>query len=367
MCKTSGLFLCLVAVCADSRRSRSTVQHTSSFGKATEKPRVTSTLKPVALMLSAAKLPHAFRPASPCRFYPKASKARSGLVGLVDDIEPAASRRNKYGTLRSLNVEVDDSETKPLPANALQDGLTPDEDADDDTSFLAGYAPDEIFTDTGDDIVTEKMMKDNALRNLIDNVKSEPNPYKRDLDSDRVGQVLEFIYILFAFVVVRAVALEPFRIPSLSMFPTLDIGDQILCEKVTRLWRPSNRGEIVLFTKPPNYIPVGLFETGASSAGDAILVKRVVAVGRDTVEVREGKLYVNDELQKDKYINFDDPPTYTLEKQKVPPDSVFVLGDNRMQSNDSSRWGFLPKANIIGKAWWLYSPQEKWGSLDPQD
>ena len=91
------------------------------------------------------------------------------------------------------------------------------------------------------------------------------------------------------------------------------------------------------------------------------MIKRVVAVAGDTVEVRERRLFVNGQPMTEPYTN--EPPAYTLEKLTVPPDSVFVLGDNRNQSFDSHYWGFLPVKNIIGHATFTYWPPNRVGAV----
>ena len=94
--------------------------------------------------------------------------------------------------------------------------------------------------------------------------------------------------------------------------------------------------------------------------GEAV-IKRVVAVAGDVVEVKGGKLYVNGEMQADRYTN--EPAEYELSPLRVPVGSVFVLGDNRNHSFDSHYWGFLPIKNIIGHATVRYWPPNRIGAV----
>jgi signal peptidase I len=139
------------------------------------------------------------------------------------------------------------------------------------------------------------------------------------------------------------------------MYPTFDINDQLAVEKVSKLSRSPLRGEVVVFTPPPRMQAL----SGRDST-DAV-IKRVVAVAGDTVEVQQRNLFVNGKQLNEMYIN--EAPAYTLEKLTVPADNVFVLGDNRNKSFDSHFWGFLPIKNIIGHATFIYWPPTHFGAV----
>jgi len=166
----------------------------------------------------------------------------------------------------------------------------------------------------------------------------------------------EFLPTFAFFLAIRIVIVEPRFIPSLSMFPTFEINDQLAVEKVSKWLRSPTRGEVVVFDPPPLFWELN----GRPADGEAV-IKRVVAVAGDTVEVKGGRVYLNGEQQQEPYTA--ELAQYTLLPLTVPPGSVFVLGDNRNHSFDSHYWGFLPIKNIIGHATVRYWPPNRIGAV----
>ncbi len=159
--------------------------------------------------------------------------------------------------------------------------------------------------------------------------------------------------------IIRWQVLEPRWIPSGSMLPTLQIQDKILVEKVTpKITSNSNlskfRNKIIVFNVPEQLIKAG-YET------DTALIKRVIGIPGDKVEVKEGKLYLND-IAQDNYIS-DKNINYSIGPLVVPEQSFWVMGDNRNNSMDSHIWGFLPYEKIIGRAIFRYWPLNKIGPI----
>ena len=154
---------------------------------------------------------------------------------------------------------------------------------------------------------------------------------------------------------IRTFIMAPFKIPSGSMHPTLIEGDRILVNKFIYRFREPRRGEIVVFRYPED--PKRPF------------IKRLAALGGDTVEIRDGKVLVNGKpldgagiFSTNHYynqgINGTEGKVIT-----VPPGSYYVLGDNSASSHDSRFWGFVPKRLLIGQAMCIFWPLTRWRIL----
>jgi signal peptidase I len=141
---------------------------------------------------------------------------------------------------------------------------------------------------------------------------------------------------------VEAFLIQAFWIPSPSMEPTLDVGDRVLVNKLSYKLHDVHRGDLVVFERP----------AGASTGQDGEikdLIKRVIAVGGDTIEAREGNVYVNGERLDEDYLEAG-TPTDNLPLTTIPEGRVFVMGDNRTNSEDSRIFGPIDENDIVGRA-----------------
>ncbi len=171
--------------------------------------------------------------------------------------------------------------------------------------------------------------------------------------------------ILIAFVlamIIRTFLVQAFKIPTGSMRMTLIEGDAILVNKfiygakipftdirLPALRQPA-RGDVIVFIFPQD------------TKKD--FIKRIAALPGETVEIKNGEIFINDKPVIDKKINsryyYNRGDYGDLGKKiVVPEDQYFVLGDNSASSQDSRYWGFVPKKNLLGKAMVIYWPPSR--------
>lgn len=153
---------------------------------------------------------------------------------------------------------------------------------------------------------------------------------------------------------IRSFVAEARYIPSGSMLPTLQINDRLIIDKISYNFRNPERGDIVVFS-PTDALKAQNFK-------DAF-IKRLLGLPGDKVEVKEGRVYVNDQLLKENYI--EEKPNYNFGPVTVPPNQYLVLGDNRNNSYDSHYWGYVPRDRIIGRAVVRFWPLNRVGEIDP--
>jgi signal peptidase I len=200
-------------------------------------------------------------------------------------------------------------------------------------------------------------------------VKSQAVPQAGGKQKSVAREYIEALLVaLLLALFIRSFIVQAFKIPSGSMLPTLQIGDHILVNKFLyglRLpypvegmavqWGQPSRGDVVVFVYPRDR--------------SKDFIKRVIAVGGDTVEIRHKQVYVNGARVEHHYATFADEgreipgPRDNLGPVSVPPHQVFVMGDNRDRSHDSRFWGFVDLDDIKGKAfliYWSWDGQDRW-------
>lgn len=177
--------------------------------------------------------------------------------------------------------------------------------------------------------------------------------FQDDYCLKKYNKTLVYIAVIVISVIINTIItesvknnyLKAYKIPAGSMKPTLLIGDHILVNRQPSARTP-NRGDIIVFEFPED--------------PEKDFIKRVAAVGGDTVEIRDKQLFVNGKSVEESYIIHDDSkivsasPRDNLGAVKVPDSSYFVLGDNRDNSYDSRFWGVVEKAKIRGSAKIIY-------------
>ncbi len=190
-----------------------------------------------------------------------------------------------------------------------------------------------------------------------------------------VELVLTLVAVVVFVIVIQAYVVKPYRIPSASMEPTLDVGDRVLVDRFSEriLGHSPSVGDVVVFHPPSgadaqtcanpdqgmnSTTPCNVATTTKSSQ---TFIKRVVGVGGDRISIRNGHVFRNGTREKDSYIapcsgglGCDFPTTIT-----IPKGSFYMMGDNRGNSDDSRFWGPVPKQWIIGKARVTYWPPKR--------
>ena len=199
------------------------------------------------------------------------------------------------------------------------------------------------------------------------------------------GSVVELILVVAAALGIallfQAFIVKPYKIPSGSMLPTLQINQRILVDRIGNDFSSPGIGDIIVFHPPKNYdsgcADPNQGQTGGGQdaaaacsvqwkqASTQTFIKRVVGLPGDHLSIVNGHVYRNGKRESDSYAlpcdgdsscNF--PQTIT-----VPPGDYYMMGDNRPDSEDSRFWGPVPKAWIIGKAFLTYWPPDRIGFL----
>ena len=150
--------------------------------------------------------------------------------------------------------------------------------------------------------------------------------------------VILAVALLAAFVI-KQFLVQAFYIPSASMEHTLEISDRVLVNKLSYRLHDVHRGDLVVFERPN--------DDGAGGTKD--LIKRVVALAGETVEGRDGGVFVNGKRLHEPYLA-NGVPSGDFAAQRVPPAHVWVMGDNRANSKDSRVFKSVPESKIVGRA-----------------
>ena len=182
------------------------------------------------------------------------------------------------------------------------------------------------------------------------------------------------VAVLIAFLV-QAFLIKPYRIPSGSMIPTLDVGQRIL---VNRLDTQPGLGDVVVFHPPAGADPVpsvcgdsaegashrAMCDRGSAAESGQTFVKRVVGLPGDRLSLRDGRLYRNGHLERVRNAQpcGTDPQDCNMPQTiTVPRGDYFMMGDNRSISDDSRYWGPVPQRWVIGVAVATYWPLDRIG------
>ena len=184
-------------------------------------------------------------------------------------------------------------------------------------------------------------------------------PHTNSFFREALEWIIVFAVAIVLMLLVRTFVVEPYYVPTGSMEDTIEIGDQVFVQKVTtELGQMPQAGEIVVFSNPD-----------AASDHD-VLVKRVIATAGQTVDLRDGHVYVDGQQLDEPYTQ---GSSYPLANQAdgislsypytVPDGCIWVMGDNRENSADSRYFGPVSQEDIVGVAFLRYWPLNRFGGL----
>ncbi len=166
-------------------------------------------------------------------------------------------------------------------------------------------------------------------------------------------EVIVFSVAIFLFVYL--LILQPHKIKGASMEPNFPDGEYLLTDKLSYRFKKPARGEVIVFEAP-------------TGNGDEF-IKRIIALPGETITIKDSTIYINNEGLEEIYIS-DSIKTSSGaflnegESFQVPEENYIVLGDNRSFSSDSRAWGYVPKENITGRAWFVYWPLKSVGAIE---
>ena len=177
-----------------------------------------------------------------------------------------------------------------------------------------------------------------------------PGPSQQPAKSWLRESLESIIPALIIVLLINAFLAQATRVEGQSMEPNLHNNERLIIEKVSYRLRPPERGEIIVLHIPGR-------ETSAP------LIKRVVGLPGESVEIHDGKVYIQGKVLDEPYLT---QMTYgNMSARVVPPGNVFLLGDNRNASNDSRFFGMVPYEEIVGRAWLRYWPLDEVGIIEP--
>jgi signal peptidase I len=188
---------------------------------------------------------------------------------------------------------------------------------------------------------------------MVENFHTEAIPEPVAPEKGRSGiarfiiDLLETLILsVVLFIAINAISAR-IRVDGFSMEPTLHTGEFVIVNKLAYKLGDPSLSDVIVFHYPRD--PAQEY------------IKRVIGLPGDHVRIADGQVYVNEQPIQEPYIST--PPTYQSD-WTVPEDALFVLGDNRNNSSDSHTWGPVPMENVIGKAFFVYWPPNRWGLVD---
>ena len=187
-----------------------------------------------------------------------------------------------------------------------------------------------------------------------------------------IRELIETVLLSLAVFLALHLSIQNFRVEGSSMVPTLTEDQYIIANKIIYssisvdtvaaflpFIQPSGEGDSLYTFHPPRHGEIIIFNSPSDQSRD--LVKRVIGIPGDRIEIQAGQVIRNGEPIEEPYVVNKDRRTY--DPVEVPENSYYVLGDNRRSSSDSRDWGFLSDEHVVGRGWVSYWPADRIGVL----
>jgi signal peptidase I len=180
----------------------------------------------------------------------------------------------------------------------------------------------------------------NLMATSVETVPQSVEPLRKP--STLLRSIIEiFVLTAIIFLIVNT-AIGRFQIQGPSMQPNLQEGERVIVDKISYSLLPPQRGDIIVF----------------DGHGSVDLIKRIIALPGETIEIQGGQVFINGAVLDEPYLEH--PTSSDVQAQQVATDHYFVMGDNRGNSQDSRTFGPIPTKEIVGRAWIIYWPPTNW-------
>ena len=255
----------------------------------------------------------------------------------------------------STNDPVDGLQAKAPPAVLTKADASADPTAEANAGFLSRALPGEVPTPpmaSPEPRVSGTLAVGRAGSDSPADVHNESVPRRRFTLHSLVELVHDLAIAVIVCILLITYVVQAFKVQGSSMSPTLVNGERILVNKFVYNFNfsPIDRGDIVVFWYPED--------------PNLSFIKRVVGLPGEIIEIRSGEVYIDGEAYPELYIAEDKRDSRNLTPREVRPGHYFVLGDNRVGSNDSRSWGFVPKRYIYGQAFLRLWPLGSFGLVE---
>jgi signal peptidase I len=272
---------------------------------------------------------------------------------LGEEVRPDGDEPDEAGPSDELRYRIDEARRKEQETRArLQEQAADPE--------LAGLSYEEI----------ERRKQDEADQNERESRKAKRRHRRKNRSFWAELPILILVALVVA-IIIKTFFFQAFYIPSGSMIPTLEINDRVLVNKLSYQFGAIERGDILVFDSPEaieversflSRVLRSIGEATGLTSPDTVLIKRVIALPGETVEIKDNQVYVNGNPIAEPYLP-DGTTMRDFDETTIPVDHVFMMGDNRNQSRDSRVFGPIPRADIVGRAFVTVWPPGAWGGL----